>query len=77
MLVAGLLLSIPILMFGSVYISRLLDVFPYLLWVGGAILGGVSGALIIDDSIFGVIAFTHIERGICRSDEPGDWCQRT
>jgi len=53
MLVAGLLLSIPILMFGSLYISRLLDVFPYLLWVGGAILGGVSGALIIDDPIFG------------------------
>jgi hypothetical protein len=40
-------------MFGSLYISRLLDVFPYLIWVGGAILGGVSGALIIDDPIFG------------------------
>ncbi len=53
MLIAGLLLSIPILMFGSLYIARLLDVFPYLLWVGGAILGGVSGALIIDDPIFG------------------------
>ena len=52
MLVAGLLLSIPILMFGSLYLSRLLDVFPYLLWVGGAILGGVSGALIVDDPIF-------------------------
>ncbi len=52
MLVAGLLLSIPILMFGSFYISKLLDVSPYLLWVGGAILGGVSGALIIDDPIF-------------------------
>ncbi len=53
MLVVGLVLSIPILMFGSLYISRLLDVFPYLLWVGGAILGAMSGSLIIDDSIFG------------------------
>jgi YjbE family integral membrane protein len=53
MLIAGLLLSIPILMFGSLYIARLLDVFPYLLWVGGAILGGVSGALVIDDPVFG------------------------
>ena len=52
MLIGGLLLSIPILMFGSLYISRLLDVFPYLLWIGGAILGGVSGALIIDDPVF-------------------------
>ena len=52
MLVAGLLLSIPILMFGSLYIARLLAVFPYLIWVGGAILGGVSGALMVDDPIF-------------------------
>ena len=52
MLAAGLLLSIPILMFGSLYLSRLLELFPHLLWVGGAILGGVSGALIVDDPIF-------------------------
>lgn len=52
MLVAGLMLSIPILMFGSLYIARLLDVFPYFLWVGGAILGGISGALLIEDPIF-------------------------
>jgi YjbE family integral membrane protein len=53
MLMAGLLLSIPILMFGSLYIARLLDVYPELLWVGGAILGAVSGGLMIDDPIFG------------------------
>jgi hypothetical protein len=53
MLVVGLVLSIPILMFGSLYISRLLDVFPYLLWFGAAILGAVSGALIIEDPVFG------------------------
>ena len=52
MLVAGLLLSIPILMFGSLYISRLLVVFPYLVWVGAAMLGGVAGALVIDDPVF-------------------------
>ena len=53
MLVAGLLLSIPILMFGSLYITRLLGVFSYLIWVGGAVLGGVSGALMVDDPVFG------------------------
>ncbi|HEY8908602.1 MAG TPA: TerC family protein [Rhodoferax sp.] len=53
MLMAGLLLSIPILMFGSLYIARLLDVYPELLWVGGAILGAVSGGLMVDDPIFG------------------------
>ena len=53
MLVLGLLLSIPILMFGSLYLSRLLDVFPYFLWLGGAMLGGIAGSLIIDDPVFG------------------------
>lgn len=53
MLAAGLLLSIPILMFGSVYVGRLLDTFPRFLWLGGAILGGVSGSLMVDDPIFG------------------------
>jgi YjbE family integral membrane protein len=52
MLVVGLLLSIPILMFGSLYISKLLDIFPRFLWAGGAILGGVSGSLIVDDPVF-------------------------
>lgn len=52
MLTLGLLLSIPILMFGSLYLSRLLEFFPHLLWVGGAVLGGVSGALIVDDPVF-------------------------
>ena len=53
MLMVGLGVSMLILMFGSLYVSRLLDAFPYLLWVGGAILGAVSGALMIDDPIFG------------------------
>jgi len=52
MLILGLVLSIPILMFGSIYISRLLDRFPILLWGGAAILGGVSGGLLIDDPVF-------------------------
>ena len=51
MLVVGLVLSIPILMFGSIYISRALDRFPLLLWVGAAILGGVAGSMLIEDSL--------------------------
>lgn len=53
MLMIGLLISIPILMFGSIYLSRLLDMYPKLLWLGGAVLGAVAGSLIIDDPIFG------------------------
>lgn len=53
MLMVGLLVSIPILMFGSLYVSKMLDVFPRLLWIGAGILGGVSGSLIVEDPIFG------------------------
>ena len=52
MLTLGLLLSIPILMFGSIYIAKLIDMFPLFLWLGAAVLGGVSGGLLIDDPIF-------------------------
>ena len=52
MLILGLVLSIPILMFGSSYIAKLLDMFPILLWGGAAVLGGVSGGLLIDDPLF-------------------------
>ena len=50
MLLIGLLLSLPMLMFGSVYVSRLLDAFPNFLWLGAAILGGVAGKLIADEA---------------------------
>ena len=50
MLLIGLLLSLPMLMFGSVYVSRLLDAFPNFLWLGAAILGGVAGRLIADEA---------------------------
>lgn len=53
MLTVGLLMSIPILMFGSLYIARLLDVFPHFLWFGAAMLGGVSGSLMVQDRLFG------------------------
>ena len=51
MLIVGLVLSIPILMFGSIYIARALDRFPILLWLGAAILGGVAGGMLIEDSL--------------------------
>jgi YjbE family integral membrane protein len=52
MLILGLVLSIPILMFGSIYISRALDRFPILLWAGAGILGGVAGSMLVKDTIF-------------------------
>ncbi len=45
----GLLLSIPILIFGSVVISRVMDRHPILILGGGALLGWVAGATAVSD----------------------------
>ncbi|MDY7568084.1 TerC family protein [Pseudomonas sp. RTC3] len=48
-LVLGLLLSVPLLMFGSVQITRLLHRQPFLVSVGGALLGYVAGDIAVSD----------------------------
>jgi YjbE family integral membrane protein len=45
----GLLLSIPILVFGSTLIYKLLLRFPIIVWVGAAQLGWVAGATALSD----------------------------
>ncbi|MBA4603466.1 TerC family protein [Thermoactinomyces sp. AMNI-1] len=45
----GLALSIPIIMWGSNLIARLLDRLPWLVYVGAAILGFTGGQLIVED----------------------------
>lgn len=45
----GLALSIPLLMVGSVLISRLLSAWPILVVLGGALLGWIAGGLIASD----------------------------
>ncbi|MDB6143085.1 MAG: hypothetical protein JWP80_2129 [Pseudomonas sp.] len=48
-LVLGLLLSVPLLMFGSLQITRLLQRQPLLVAVGGALLGYVAGDIAVAD----------------------------
>ena len=45
----GLALSIPIIMWGSNIIAGLLNRFPWLLYVGAAVLGYTGGQLIVED----------------------------
>jgi len=49
LLIFGLLLSIPMVVFMSTWLSRLMDRFPIILWIGAAVLGKVGGAMIITD----------------------------
>lgn len=48
-LILGLLLSIPILVFASVLVARLMAAYPVIVDVGAAILGWVAGQLVVTD----------------------------
>lgn len=50
-LLLGLLLSVPLLMFGSLQITRLLQRQPLLVSVGGALLGYVAGDIAVADPL--------------------------
>jgi len=49
LLTLGLLLSIPILVLGSVLVARILQRFPVLVWAGAAQLGWIAGVTALSD----------------------------
>jgi len=49
LLIAGLGLSISFVIFASGILSKLMDRFPILIWIGAAILGRVTGGMVLRD----------------------------
>ena len=49
LLVLGLLISMPLVIFGSALILKILDRLPILNWAGGALLGYIAGEVIVTD----------------------------
>jgi YjbE family integral membrane protein len=49
LLLFGLMLSIPFVVFMSNLLSRLMDRYPIILWIGAALLGRVGGEMMITD----------------------------
>jgi YjbE family integral membrane protein len=49
LLLFGLLLSIPMVVFMSTWLSKLMDRYPIILWIGAAVLGKVGGQMMITD----------------------------
>jgi predicted tellurium resistance membrane protein TerC len=45
----GLLLSIPLIIFGSQIITGIIDRFPIFIWLGAALLGWIAGSMLVDD----------------------------
>jgi YjbE family integral membrane protein len=50
LLVIGLGISIPLIIFGSAIILKLMDRFPVIITLGGALLGFVAGEMLVGDS---------------------------
>jgi YjbE family integral membrane protein len=47
----GLLLSIPLIIFGSQLITAIIERFPIFIWLGAALLGWIAGEMIVTDPI--------------------------
>ena len=52
LIIFGLLVSVPFIVFGSQIILKLLDRFPVIVLLGGALLGWIAGGLIVGDQLF-------------------------
>jgi YjbE family integral membrane protein len=51
LIVLGLVISIPLVVFGATMIVTLLSRFPILVWAGAALLGWIAGELMVSDRI--------------------------
>ena len=49
LVIFGLLLSIPLVVWGSGLLARLMGRFRIIIWIGGGVLGYVAGHMILDD----------------------------
>lgn len=56
LIIFGLLISVPIILFGSTVISRLLERWPKLIWVGGSVLVLVAGQMIYEEPLLQELA---------------------
>jgi YjbE family integral membrane protein len=49
LLITGLALSIPLVIFGSTLLLKVIERLPVLVWFGAALLGFIAGELLVDD----------------------------
>jgi len=49
LLVIGLAISIPLVIFGSTLLLKVIERLPIIVWVGAALLGFIAGELLVDD----------------------------
>lgn len=58
LIIFGLLVSIPLVVFGSALLLKIIDRYPILVWAGAAVLGWVAGEIFaMDKGVEGVLGF--------------------
>ncbi|MBO0411797.1 TerC family protein [Enterococcus hulanensis] len=57
--VIGLIISIPIVIFGSQVILKLMDRFPWLIWIGALLIAYTAGSMLVEDNFI-----HHLIRGL-------------
>lgn len=50
--IAGIVFSIPVIVYGAKYLSTLMDRFPIIIWIGAAMLGVVGAEMLVSDPFF-------------------------
>ena len=79
LVIVGMLITVPIIVFCSTLFARIINKFPAILWAGGALLGWVAGEMIVEDPLllpyiqgeellvkFGAVFFVLIVTGIIK-----------
>ncbi len=51
LLIIGLALSIPLVIFGSTLLLRVIEKFPVIVWLGAALLGYIAGEMFVGDPV--------------------------
>jgi YjbE family integral membrane protein len=49
MLIVGLFITVPVILFGSALLMKLMERFPFLVMVGAALIGWVAGEMLVSD----------------------------
>lgn len=54
LLVAGMLISVPVILLGSTIVVKIMDKFPWIIYVGSIVIGWVAGGMIVTDKHLGL-----------------------
>jgi predicted tellurium resistance membrane protein TerC len=63
LVVFGLLLSLPLVVWGSGLLANLMDRFPVVIWLGGGLLGWVAMQLVFEDPLVAGWLGSHADAG--------------